>query len=389
LWFSFMGGIGLRQQRQALELEQIGMTNFNDTNHFVSDESDFCYNVPQEDVVVNGTTVFTNTLPGITPVCTFDTVNDAQAWFNVMYSFSYPDSNNFGGFGPFLSGLSIITLAIYFITSSDSGSLVVDILASNGATEHHWIQRVFWAITEGAVACALLIAGDKQALEALQAASIVFGLPFNLFLFIMCKSIIDMCKVIEREQNLDRPHPNALLPKKGQVWSMPLFGGIFNIFEYLFSLGCVHTTRKEKGMHLPTKQHTIEFFVGLVVPFVSFYKIYTGMVIDPKQKQKTASMLTSAVYATCYVGWIVLSCFGGLVNHGFTALALSLFLINALVLVSLRMQFRTTLGIRGNAFGDFVAASLFYPQALAQMVIEQNGDSSELLSAIRVGKLED
>ena len=66
-----------------------------------------------------------------------------------MNSFSYPDSNDFGGFGPLLSGLSIITLAIYFITSSDSGSLVVDILASNGATKHHWIQRVFWAITEG------------------------------------------------------------------------------------------------------------------------------------------------------------------------------------------------------------------------------------------------
>mmetsp|Transcript_14103 Transcript_14103/g.16323 ORF Transcript_14103/g.16323 Transcript_14103/m.16323 type:complete len:115 (-) Transcript_14103:38-382(-) len=95
-----------------------------------------------------------------------------------MYSFSYPDSSTtgFGGFGPFLSGLSLITLAIYFITSSDSGSLVVDILASNGATEHQWIQRVFWAVTEGAVACALLIAGDTQALKALQAASIVFGL---------------------------------------------------------------------------------------------------------------------------------------------------------------------------------------------------------------------
>ena len=66
-----------------------------------------------------------------------------------MNSFSYPDSNDFGGFGPFLSGLSIFTLAIYFITSSDSGSLVVDILASNGATEHPWIQRVFWAVTEG------------------------------------------------------------------------------------------------------------------------------------------------------------------------------------------------------------------------------------------------
>ena len=69
-----------------------------------------------------------------------------------MNSFSYPDSNGFGGFGTFLSGLTIFTLGLYFITSSDSGSLVVDILASNGATEHHWIQRVFWAVTEGGTA---------------------------------------------------------------------------------------------------------------------------------------------------------------------------------------------------------------------------------------------
>ena len=67
----------------------------------------------------------------------------------VMDSYSYPDSNGFAGFGTFLSGLTIFTLAIFFITSSDSGSLVVDMLSSNGATEHHWIQRAFWAITEG------------------------------------------------------------------------------------------------------------------------------------------------------------------------------------------------------------------------------------------------
>ena len=75
-----------------------------------------------------------------------------------------------------LSGLSIFALAIYFITSSDSGSLIVDTLASNGAEEHHWLQRVFWAFTEGAVATGLLVAGGNDALGALQTASIVFGL---------------------------------------------------------------------------------------------------------------------------------------------------------------------------------------------------------------------
>ena len=83
IWFSFMGGIGLRQQRQALELQQIGTDSFNDSSYFVSEESEFCYDVPQEDVVVNGTTVFTNQLVGITPVCTFNSGNADGAWFNV------------------------------------------------------------------------------------------------------------------------------------------------------------------------------------------------------------------------------------------------------------------------------------------------------------------
>lgn len=53
------------------------------------------------------------------------------AWFNVLNSFSYPLDFE-SGFGPFLIWLSLFTLAIYFVTSSDSGSLIVDNLASNG-----------------------------------------------------------------------------------------------------------------------------------------------------------------------------------------------------------------------------------------------------------------
>ncbi len=90
VWFSFMGGIGLRQQRQALELEVLGESLYGDPNHYA--ESDVCYNVPQEDVYdADGNLVFSNTLLGITPVCKLPS-NSALAWFNVMYSFSYPNT---------------------------------------------------------------------------------------------------------------------------------------------------------------------------------------------------------------------------------------------------------------------------------------------------------
>ena len=64
VWFSFFGGIGLRQSRQALELKKLGTDFFDNAAHFQSAESTFCYNVPQEDVVVDGNVIFTNTLKG-------------------------------------------------------------------------------------------------------------------------------------------------------------------------------------------------------------------------------------------------------------------------------------------------------------------------------------
>ena len=149
LWFGVFGGVGLRQSRQAKELQELGTTHYNNSEYFVNDEFDYCYDVPQSDVMVEGQSVFTNTLLGVTPVCGFK--SNGYSWYQVMYSFSYPDELSVG-FGPFLSVLSLVALCIYFITSSDSGSLIVDHLASkNGVEGTHWVQRIFWACTEGLV----------------------------------------------------------------------------------------------------------------------------------------------------------------------------------------------------------------------------------------------
>jgi choline-glycine betaine transporter len=146
LWFCTWGGIGLRQSRQAKELEVLGAAYFNDTKEFAVPNSDFCYDVPQGPIVVDGVTVFDNLVLGVTPVCKFDSSQADRITMNVLESFSFPD-NLENGFGPFLVVFFLFTLAIYFVTSSDSGSLVVDHLASNGRKKHHTIQRVFWAVT--------------------------------------------------------------------------------------------------------------------------------------------------------------------------------------------------------------------------------------------------
>lgn len=365
VWFSFMGGIGLRQSRQALELEKLGTDFYDNAAHFQAAESTFCYDVPQEDVVVDGNVIFTNTLLGITPVCKFDSANSESAWFNVMYSFSYPGSGqdgNFPGFGEIMSGLSIFALAVYFITSSDSGSLVVDALASNGKEEHHSIQRVFWAFTEGAVATGLLWAGGADALTALQAASIVFGLPYNFFVFFMCWTVYKMCDALEGHGQEDFHDPRVLLPKK--TWTMPLYGGIFNFMEALFSFGKIKPAMKNEGIVTPAASEFVLIIKNLLLPFVAIHSIYSAL--DLKKKHAKFNLVMTAAYALLHFLWIALFACGA-INYGFVAFAWMVFFINACILISIRHEVRLKLGISGNIVGDFVACSFMYPQGLLQM----------------------
>ena len=86
-----------------------------------------------------------------------------------------------------LNGLIVVMIVLWFVTSSDSASFVIDMLTSGGDTNPPKIQRLFWAGTEGVIAAVLLAAGG---LGALQAASIVSGLPFAVVIVIMMYSLL-------------------------------------------------------------------------------------------------------------------------------------------------------------------------------------------------------
>ena len=82
--------------------------------------------------------------------------------------------------GIIASALAAGVVAVFFVTSSDSASFVVDMLTSGGHPNPPRWQRVFWATTEGACAAVLLYAGGEKALQALQAVVVSIGLPFCL-----------------------------------------------------------------------------------------------------------------------------------------------------------------------------------------------------------------
>jgi choline/glycine/proline betaine transport protein len=106
-------------------------------------------------------------------------VNDNIATALFVFLEDYP-------FAFILNIIAIILIAGFFITSSDSGSLVVDNLTSGGKIDAPVGQRIFWALAEGSVAAVLLIGGG---LQALQTATIVTGLPFAIILIVMCFSL--------------------------------------------------------------------------------------------------------------------------------------------------------------------------------------------------------
>ena len=131
-----------------------------------------------------------------------DAVTDevATALFVMLENFPFTAVTSFVG---------ILLVTIFFVTSSDSGSLVVDHLTSGGKLDSPVPQRVFWAVTEGVCAAALLVGGG---LTALQSASITTGLPFTFVLLIMCYSLYRGLEeeyyhhaIIEKTQPATRP----------------------------------------------------------------------------------------------------------------------------------------------------------------------------------------
>lgn len=93
-------------------------------------------------------------------------------------------------FGGILSFIAICLVLIFFITSSDSGSLVIDSITAGGKLDAPVPQRIFWATIEGAIAAALLWIGGTEAIQALQAGAISTALPFTVVLLAMCVSLL-------------------------------------------------------------------------------------------------------------------------------------------------------------------------------------------------------
>jgi choline-glycine betaine transporter len=284
--------------------------------------------------------------------------NPDQPFFDIL--------DQFGDYGSFLCGLSIMSLIIYFCTSSDSGSLVIDIMAANGKVEASAIQRIFWSFTEAALATGLIKSAetaegnyDSSSTKAFRAGSICCGLPFTV---ILCLMVISLHRALTEDDN----RANGIEAAKAGKWTKSLFGGVFNIIEVLFSVGTCD------AQFFPGPTDLINFFMSLIVPFVPIFQISSKLYPNDKI---WAAFVTFAS-AMCYYVWIGLH-FDN-TNRNYSWGIAWVFYIAFVTLVSqLRNKTREDAAIVGNVVEDFFVSLIFYFQALPQMLDQDSWDDSK------------
>lgn len=256
-----------------------------------------------------------------------------------------------------LSVFYIAFLTVFFVTSMDSSSLIVDHIASNGSHSHHWIRRMFWAVTHGALATALLSSGGSTALKAVQAASVICGLPCVVLLLYIMQCVLLFCRSAEKLIN-DEGYEFPEQPE----FSMPVYGGIFNVMEFASTFGNVHKSRIELGIDLPTRLQVTEFARGVVVPPLSLYQALS--VAYPTRF--LANSAAAFIYGMCYVGWIAMFSLSKS-YPGLQAWACTSFFMCGAVMGKIRSSFRSKYNIQGNNAADFFTGLVLWPQVLAQM----------------------
>lgn len=103
-----------------------------------------------------------------------------------------------------LSVVSVIAIVLFFVTSSDSGSLVVSNLTSGGRNNPPKVQKIFWAAMEGLIAISILLIGGEAALKTLESAVIILGLPFSILLIFMMIALYKELRISYKKFNFNR-----------------------------------------------------------------------------------------------------------------------------------------------------------------------------------------
>jgi choline-glycine betaine transporter len=340
LWcFVFMGTLGAAQIRisnqaitatQDCALKLTGITKDSAcytkgycsgctfTYGSTADKTKFGWWVPQEDAS-----------PAVwTPV--YDSVTRFYNLGTEDVLFEHLQAYGGKGWSYFMTIITLVCIILYFVTSSDSASFVVDMMAANGAQDPPLAQKIFWAFTEGAAAAALLLSANEDeptaALNAVKALPIVLGLPYTFHLFACCQSLLIICKEEAGLAEIDRKNFSNFL--------------LFNL-----------------------EPMSLVSFVAPCVPLGQCAaKAWGG---------------SQAMYLAGFgLAWfsVILLCFLGLADKAFYQMAGAAYFCFGILAGVVRTSVRTKLGITGDMLTDGLACCFWMPFAMGQMAGEDFSD---------------
>jgi len=242
----------------------------------------------------------------------------------------------------FMTFLCTLGLTLYFVTSSDSASAVIDQMTSNGLAEGPIWQRIFWAVTEGATAHAVLTSGGTQALKALRSISIIAAFPFCLLMLVMIYTFIRFL-FAENDPNFQKKIKHA------KDWNI-------NIFDSCITV----TTCGGAGL------------LGNIGEAAS--ALVAGPILQIKSHAKVGGFLPLwAFFFTSVFLYFVVWSFCTLFDvSGAVALAGCSWLFYVAVGVANRMQIREKFNIGGTFVGDFCTFMWCGPFAIYQEYMAVN-----------------
>lgn len=142
-------------------------------------------------MTVFGNTAISLDMAGVAPIAETALTNLPVALFETLGALP------FGTVTSFIATLLVIT---FFVTSADSGALVMDTITSGAAENPPVWQRIFWAVCAGGIAGVLLLAGG---LEALQTAAITSALPFAIVMIFICYGLLRALQMEKTGSTID------------------------------------------------------------------------------------------------------------------------------------------------------------------------------------------
>jgi choline-glycine betaine transporter len=239
-------------------------------------------------------------------------------------------------------------LVIYFLTSSDSGSMTDDIISASGLSAGYipsW-QKVFWCFTEGIVAMALLKEGNS--LSSLRALSIVIGLPYTIFL---CMMVPACYRALKKEAGDE------------DIASSKRFNT--QLLDFLEGF------KPNGGSPCAPVEHLKHVLTGLFVPGLPIYNIYTKL----WPEDTLGAILYGAGSMGCYLVWFILHIVEVEHKHSYLVAWLLFFFFLAIV-VHLRVETRLKYKVWGSPVDDIFVALLMYPFVLAQCAMQVGNDGA-------------